>query len=84
MTRLLTLLVVACILTQLACMCLIGLTFAPIRTGDGYIVTDFGGWDAELGIFLCPAAGYYDAAGNWNVEWTNPLAPIFPELITDC
>lgn len=57
---------------------------ATARTGDGYAAWDWGGWDSELGIFLCPAAGYYDAAGNWHVEWVNPLAPVFPEIVTDC
>jgi ABC-type nitrate/sulfonate/bicarbonate transport system substrate-binding protein len=57
---------------------------ATARTGSDYIAWDFGGWDAELGIFLCPAGGYYDAAGNYTLDWVNPLAPIFPELVTDC
>jgi len=57
---------------------------ATARTGPDYVAWDFGGWDAEIGLFLCPAGGYYDGAGNWHLDWVNPLAPIFPELITDC
>ena len=54
------------------------------RTGPDFIAWDWGGWDAEIGPFLCPASGYYDAAGNWHQDWRNPLYDYIPALFTDC
>lgn len=56
---------------------------ATARTGNGYIAWDFGGYDAQSGIFLCPASGHMQA-GKWVEDWHNPLQPILPELFTDC
>jgi hypothetical protein len=51
------------------------------------IAWDFGGIDTQ-GLYLCPAAGHIETDKNghmqWIRDWTNPIAPYFPELVTDC
>jgi hypothetical protein len=54
----------------------LAITARPITSG---IAWDFGGFDRG-GLFVCP--GSYDA--QTDTLYANPLAPLFPELVTDC
>lgn len=58
------------------------LLLATARHIPGGLAWDFGGLD-RVGIFMCAASGHMHGT-KWVQDWTNPLAPLFPDLIVDC
>lgn len=54
-------------------------TARPIPAG---LAWDFGGIDRS-GLFMCAASGHMDGT-TWVQDWTNPIAPLFPNLVVDC
>lgn len=67
----------------LAILALLAVAIMTARTIPGGLAWDFGGFDRS-GLFLCPASGHISPAGEWIEDWSNPLAPLFPDLVADC
>jgi len=59
-----------------------GATARPYSGLNAGIAWDFGGVEIRgtPGVFLCKAAYNPETGTTWN----NPLAPLFPGLVTDC
>lgn len=58
------------------------LLLVTARHIPGGLAWNFGGID-RAGIFVCAASGHMDGT-TWVQDWTNPLAPLFPDLVVDC
>ena len=59
--------------------------YGDATTENAGIAWDFGGveYRGAPGVFMCAASGHMDGQ-TWVQDWTNPIAPIFPDLVVDC
>ena len=79
-------LIIAIALVTLASLTVTARTYSNADGSYG-IAWDAGGVSVENStpsLFICPAVGHMNNAGEWVQDWTNPIAPFFPDLVTDC